>query len=332
MEQEGIYLKDNMNTLIVNPNFDNEKGTLKKLEQELQDLTQTRDEYTSLIEEFSILHDFKVGEIISEILTIKEKKSRQKALKKINKYTRLEKRYLELKEIYEILLIERDIIKKRLRNLDENTPEYLEVEKEYEILREKTTKALVKMNKAKKNYFIEKEQYNNDEDCIVFETIKMTREQFEEELKEIKKEDEIKLSKQMKAELKNLYKKASKLCHPDIVMEEQREEANRTFQQLNEAYKSKDLNQVKEIYENLKNSHFINTSDSDAVIKVIKNKISNIEGTIGSVKDEIVIIQNDETFNLIQSIDDWDKYFEQLIKELKEELKNLKKREPKVKS
>ena len=64
-------------------------------------------------------------------------------------------------------------------------------------------------------------------------------------------------------ELKDKYRKASKLCHPDVVSEDQKEIATKLFAELNTAYEMNDIVRVREILQNLETGHFfINKSDS----------------------------------------------------------------------
>jgi len=319
-------LSKKLNIPTISTSFEQEKSILKELELKLQDLIQEKDEYSLLIEEFNIQYDLEVGSIIRKILIFQEKKSRKKAQKEIVKFERLKRRYLELKTKYELLDNEYKFLKKELKKLNKNSEDYDILFKELQSLKTKVTNALVKLNKTQKAYFIEQEQYKNDPECILFETLRKTREEFEEKIKNLKKEDEVELSKEMKAELKIMYRKASKLCHPDIVTQDQKEEANKIFQELNDAYRDKDINRVKEIYANLKNkNHFVSTSDSSSDTVVIHKKIDNITKSVNSIIDIIENIKSDETFILIKSLDnDWKPYFKQLRVELKDELKSLK--------
>lgn len=58
--------------------------------------------------------------------------------------------------------------------------------------------------------------------------------------------------------LKVIYRKACKLCHPDLVKEEYILEANKLMQELNEAYTNKNIQKIQSIYEVLlKNNPYI---------------------------------------------------------------------------
>lgn len=67
------------------------------------------------------------------------------------------------------------------------------------------------------------------------------------------------LSKSEEKELKELYRKASKLCHPDIVPPEQKKEAEDIFKELNHYYSNKNIFQVRKILLKLKSRDILGT-------------------------------------------------------------------------
>lgn len=56
------------------------------------------------------------------------------------------------------------------------------------------------------------------------------------------------LDEEAEQDLKRLYRKACSLCHPDKFPEERKEAAHRAFTELQDAYKSNDLERVREIH------------------------------------------------------------------------------------
>lgn len=76
---------------------------------------------------------------------------------------------------------------------------------------------------------------------------------YEENLKEPKP---FELSEEKLKELKQNYRKATKLCHPDKVTDEQKEQAQRVFTELKTAYDNNDLEKVNDILANLEKGIF----------------------------------------------------------------------------
>jgi hypothetical protein len=139
---------------------------------------------------------------------------------------------------------------------------------------------------------------------------------------EINKDDKvIELSDEERMELKQKYRKASKLCHPDVVSEDQKELADKLFTELTIAYEKNDLLKVREILENLEKGHFF-TNKSDAINEkvLLKSEIQKFRLRIIELKGHLQTIKNNETYKLITSIDDWDDYFLNTKRKLKEQV------------
>ena len=128
---------------------------------------------------------------------------------------------------------------------------------------------------------------------------------------EISKDEKInELTEDEQKELKQKYRKASKLCHPDVVSEEQKELADKIFAELNTAYARNDLKRVREILENLeKGDFFVNKSDAINEKQLLKTEIEKLRLRIMELKEQVQSIKASEAFSTITSIDDWEEYF-----------------------
>lgn len=126
-------------------------------------------------------------------------------------------------------------------------------------------------------------------------------------------------------ELKHKYRKASKLCHPDVVSEEQKELADKLFAELNAAYNQNDLQKVSEILENLERGEFfVNKSDAITEKHLLKTEIEKLRLHIKELKEQVLIIKESEAFTTISSIKDWETYFNEAKQKLAEQLIELK--------
>jgi len=147
---------------------------------------------------------------------------------------------------------------------------------------------------------------------------------FHEEFKNQYYDTPTEISKKEKKELKRLYKKASKLCHPDIIEEKKREKAEDIFKSLNAAYQKKNLRKVSEILEQLLTGEsFSISSDSVFDKKILKRKITVTREKIQSIKLELESIKQNETFILVNKINDIDEYFKEKEEELIVEKENI---------
>ena len=125
-------------------------------------------------------------------------------------------------------------------------------------------------------------------------------------------------------ELKQKYRKASKLCHPDVVSDDQKELADKLFAELNAAYERNDLQRVREILENLeKGNFFVSKSDTISEKQLMKAEIEKLRLRIKELKKQVEEIKESEAFKTVSSIRDWDNYFEQAKEKLAEQVKGL---------
>lgn len=142
---------------------------------------------------------------------------------------------------------------------------------------------------------------------------------------EISKDEKInELTEDEQKELKQKYRKASKLCHPDVVSEEQKELADKLFAELNAAYARNDLKRVREILENLeKGNFFVSKSDSINEKQLLKTEIEKLRLRIQELKVQVQSIKESDAFTTLSSISDWDTYFKETRQKLAEQIKEL---------
>jgi PLD-like domain len=174
---------------------------------------------------------------------------------------------------------------------------------------------ILHLRKIKFKEFKEKyEEAENDE--------KQYREQMDTE------KDIIDLTDELKLELKQKFRKATVLCHPDKFANESHEiqnQAETIFKELNEANAKNDMARVSEILANLEKgiltTEFSNKlTDKDklrATINKLRFKVQILEVDIISIKES-------ETYQTIINIKDWDEYFTQIKEKLTRELADLK--------
>jgi hypothetical protein len=129
-----------------------------------------------------------------------------------------------------------------------------------------------------------------------------------------------------KQQLKTAYRKASRLCHPDKLVEDAKTRGGEFFKALNEAYRHQDLKRVQAILLKLEaeaTSLVAATERIDDRV-ILLQKIIILREHIAKLEEEIKHLQEDETYQRIQAITDMDIYFSKLEEELKTELKMLK--------
>jgi len=306
------------------------KLELKSLEAKLQKLIEEKTEILNTIREFSKEYALRVGDLIEDILKLKEEILYKKQLLK----EKIKKKYQKKKKVYEkskrtLKKIEENMkeLEEVLEELDEDSPEYEEYSQIYENFKEVHSELEEELEKEEEELKkMEKEIEENENVEEEYEEAKSAYEEYHQEYEEVKEEQQNidTLSDEEKKELKRLYRKAAKLCHPDIVADEYKQKAQEIMKEVNEAYNKQDLEKIKMILNHLENGSLFQPS-SEVVndVEILKTKISEIKMKIDKIKSEIEAIKNDETYLLISEIDDWDRYFEELKEKLQEEKERL---------
>jgi hypothetical protein len=126
-------------------------------------------------------------------------------------------------------------------------------------------------------------------------------------------------------EIKKKYRKASKLCHPDVVSEDQKELADKLFTELNKAYEQNDIKKVAEILENLKKGNFfVSKSDTITEKQLMKAEIEKLKIRISELQQQVGLIKGSDAYKTISSIKDLDVYFKETKEKLENQAKELK--------
>ncbi len=149
-------------------------------------------------------------------------------------------------------------------------------------------------------------------------------EEFYKDYQTTKDEKVATLNEEEQKEIKEKYRKASKLCHPDVVDEAQKEMAHKIFMELNEAYEKNDLQRVTEILESLQQGKaFTSKADTANEKLALQIEIERLRKSLQDLNIAIDTIKTSETFEKITNIQDWDAYFAQTKQQLQEQLNQL---------
>lgn len=301
------------------------KLELKSLEKKLQSLSQEKTEYLNDIEEFNTQYNIHLGDITKNILNLKKDilyKQTQKQQKVKDKYKEDTQIYQDSKDTIDEIKEAIKELEELLKNIDENHENYEEIirtynnlKKELNDLEDDLIKQEIELNKIK-------DDLEDDELFKNYEEAKTFYEEFHHEHENIKEKqsDRFELKDEDIKELKIMWKKACRLCHPDIVTDELKEKANEIMQSLNDAYSRRDINKVKQILLNLENGLVFEVlSDKIDNKEILKSKIEEFRQSIINIQEEIENIKVDDTFKTISNLENWDEYFEKLKNELQAE-------------
>ncbi len=293
---------------------------LKALEKKLRKLSEEKTETLNSIDEFNSQYNLNLGELLQEVLSIRKKILKQKALQK-------EQEYVQVKEDYDEAVYELEEVEKRKEDIaqklqDADLDDYDELFEELKNVKQEYDEVKETVEEKEKIYEELKEEKEKEQ--AEHTQAEEEYEEFSNHYVEELAEEHFDLTDEEKKELKKLYRKASKLCHPDIVEIEVREQAEQIFIALNEAYVKNDLEEVREILISLeKGIKFDIASDSIDDAEILKEKIDELKKKVQQEKVELDEIKNDESYEIIEELDDWDVYFEELKTNLEDEVVRL---------
>jgi hypothetical protein len=134
-----------------------------------------------------------------------------------------------------------------------------------------------------------------------------------------------KLNEKDARRLKFVYRKASRLCHPDMVADDLKEQAAAQFQELNNAYRMNDLARVEEILVSLESGgDFVAASEQMGDKEKLRTHIRGLRQRVDELAAEIERIQADNTWQLVVQLGgEYDAYFTEQEAALKEEMERL---------
>jgi len=127
---------------------------------------------------------------------------------------------------------------------------------------------------------------------------------------EVSKTKELKeLSEAEQKELKNKFRQASKLCHPDKVPDEQKKLAEQTFIELKTAYEANDLATVNRIVSDLEKHIFASNSVVLTQKEKLVSHLSILSQKRQQLEEILLSLKNSEAYLKISHIQDLNVYF-----------------------
>lgn len=321
MLQIESYIKCNSGVIVYDdPELQGLRLELKVLERRLQEFDGQKNEYLQLIGDFNTEYNLRLGALIEQILLVKREIAETIREQKARTIRLMEERREKLKRRLEETQRKKKELARRLEDADEEDfdeilEELKQTRQEYSNLEEEIEEESHSHREAEKDFAEEEEQCRNAE-----EEHENFKETFEEELENRPFE----LDEEQQAKLKKLYRQATKLCHPDIVVDVLKQQAEKIIKCLNNAYARKDLAEVKEILLSLENGTGFDVA-SDIIVDLdrMRAKVEELRAKVETLEQEIEEITGDKTCRLIREIDNWNDYFNKTAEQLQEELNKL---------
>ncbi len=136
------------------------------------------------------------------------------------------------------------------------------------------------------------------------------------------------LSDEEKSELKSLFRKVAKLCHPDVVSKEHHDAAVDMFRQLSEAHERGDLARIRQLFDRASAGLFDAPQEvaADAARKKerLRATIDTIRESVNRTCAGIQAIKESTSYQTMITHTDWSHLFENQAKLLIQEIEVLK--------
>lgn len=168
--------------------------------------------------------------------------------------------------------------------------------------------------------FLKKQLASNEEEYREAEQDEQT---YRKQVIQEREKQIIQLSNEEKRALKQAYRKASQICHPDRVSDEIKNQAQEIFVELNYAYEKNDLQAVQNILKQLQNGVFKAKSDTVNQKDELHAEIATLKAKIAKLEQQICTIKDSESYQEIMQIDDWQQYFADIKVQLQDEIVRL---------
>ena len=161
-------------------------------------------------------------------------------------------------------------------------------------------------------------------DEAAYEEARQDEESYSETLEAEQKRKVLNLNPAQQTLLKQTFRAASKLCHPDRLVETSKAEATKIFTALKEAYDSNDLEKVSTILKDLEKGYFKSKSETVSEKVALEMLVRKLRARLEELKAEVQELKNSESYQKIQDIEDWEAYFENVKADLEVELEALR--------
>lgn len=133
------------------------------------------------------------------------------------------------------------------------------------------------------------------------------------------------LSEEEEQELKRLFRRASKKCHPDVVPLEHQAAATAMFRELSEAYETGNLVRVQQLAAQAEAGIFTPASAATAADQKasLQARIQAVRTALEKARIELAAVQQSATCRVISQQPDWETYFQTQAAKLDQEIERL---------
>lgn len=292
------------------------KLELKALEERLRDLIDRRNARVQQLDEFNDLYLNRLGPLMTQILQLRKNLAELNLRRKLAERQRREEDYRRCQQYMAQALDVLAMLTTRWRDLPADSVQAADARKQLQQQNDLIANLLAEAQELETGLTREEEPARQARDEASDEYEKYREQQHDAEIRFRKGRQ---LSEEDQTELKRLWRQASKLCHPDLVADELKDEANAMMVQLNQAKHRGDVKAIRSLVARL-HQGFEPMMASDRLndLERIRKKMAQVREQIDTLVAELAELEKEESWLLVSSLSNMDAYFTQQEKALSE--------------
>ena len=146
-------------------------------------------------------------------------------------------------------------------------------------------------------------------------------ESYQQQYAETRQQPRFELTDDEQRDLKRRFRKAAQLCHPDVVAEALKTQAEQLFTDLKAANDRNDLARVTEILTILERGDtFVPRSETVTEKALLKHERTRLQALVANLQTTVQTLQQSDTYQTICQLTDWDAYFAEKRAQLVEQV------------
>ncbi|UXY11573.1 DNA repair protein [Kosakonia sp. ML.JS2a] len=298
------------------PQVSASKLELKALEEQLRELIDKRNARIQLLDDFNDLYMTRLGPLMSQILNLRKllaeaavRRQEAEARRREADYQRCQK---YLSQAVNVLVM----LTQRWESMPPHSIQAAEARKHLQQQNDLIASLLAEALELESGLTREDEPTRHARD-----EARQEYENHQEQQHDAEKRFsfEQKMSEDERTELKRLWRQASKLCHPDLVDNELKNEAHGMMVQLNQARERGDLSAIRSLLTRLQQGFDpLMASDRLNDLQRLRQRVVEVKQHIATLIEELAALEKEETWQLVSTLGDQETYFRQQEKALAE--------------
>lgn len=292
------------------------KLELKALEEQMRELIDKRNARIQILDDFNDSYMKRLGPLMAQILRLRQALAEATLRRQQAEVRRREADYLRCQQYMAQAVEELTSLTQRWRSLPASSLQAAETRRRVQQQNALIASLLAEAQELEKGLTREEEPARQARD-----EARQEYEEYQEQQHDAQARFsfEQKLSQDERQELKKLWRQASKLCHPDLVDDELKDEANAMMVQLNQARQRGDVAAVRSLFARLqKGLGPLMASDRLNDLTRLRARIAEVKGHITGLLAELSKLEGESAWQLVSSLQDQEGYFVQQEKALAE--------------